>query len=91
MSAGLRFRVYVAGRLRLEEWITDPDLATNAAERHAAVARASGEPWLLEIFDPDVPTTEAYVRFGTDRGGMVVPSAGLTPEELVAAVLDGAT
>ena len=89
MNTGLRFRVYVAGRLRLEEWITDPDLAASAAERHATVARSTGDPWLLEVFDPDAPPGDAYIRFGTDGDGMVAPTGPLAPAELVSAILNG--
>jgi hypothetical protein len=72
---GLRFRVWVGGRLLLEEWITAPDHAAVAAVKHAAVALDTGEPWLVEVFDPEAPAAEAYMRFGTDTAGMVDPSA----------------
>jgi hypothetical protein len=73
MADGLRFRVWVDGKLTLEEWIDDPEKADPAAGRHAVAALASGKPWLVEIFDPDLPEEEAYIRFGSDPAGMVEP------------------
>lgn len=80
MSA-LRFRVWVAGQLRLEEWLDErinPAASAEAAQRHAALAMASGHPWLVEIYDPDADEANAYVRFGTDTAGMVEPHKTFT-------------
>lgn len=76
MSA-LRFRVWVGGQLRLEEWLDEkihPAAAEDAAQRHAATAMASGRPWLVEIYNPDADEADAYIRFGTDTAGMVEPT-----------------
>jgi hypothetical protein len=77
----LRFRVYVDGRLRVETWIDciDADAsaaADEAARLHAAItdaAAAAGSVWLTEVYDPDQPEANAYLRFGTDRAGMTAP------------------
>lgn len=77
----LRFRVYVAGQLAVETWIDCLDAdrseqAEAAAELHAAVtnaAAAGGKLWMTEIYDPDAPLDQAYLRFGTDRSGMTWP------------------
>lgn len=70
---GLRFRIYVGGQLRAEEWVDEPADAPAAAERHARMALGPGQPWLVEVFNPDAPPDSAYLRFGTDQGGMVEP------------------
>jgi hypothetical protein len=70
---GLRIRLFLSGTMVLEEWIEDPALAQAAAERHMAMALGAIQPYLVEIFDPDAPADTAYIRFGTDAGGMVDP------------------
>lgn len=77
VSAGLRFRVFVAGVLEVEDWVdaehAGRETAVGLAFQHAAVALTSGKPWLVEVFDPDAPPDEAFIRFGSDAAGMVEP------------------
>jgi hypothetical protein len=86
VTDGLRFRVFLNGKMALEEWVEDPELAQAASERHAAMALGSGKPWLVEIFDPDAPTDTAYIRFGSDPGGMVAPKVISPPLDLMSAL-----
>jgi hypothetical protein len=77
----LRLRFWIGGQLRDEVWInaSDPhagDLAEYCATYHADqadMANAAGVPWLVEVYNPDVPEDHAYVRFGTDAAGMTMP------------------
>jgi hypothetical protein len=78
----LRLRLWIGGELRDEVWITadDPGALTKAtltgSVHIAAVERAeaAGSRWLVEVYDPDAPEGEAYLRFGTDTAGMVAPA-----------------
>jgi len=79
----LRFRLWIDGHLEDEVWI-DADapgaaeLADSAQERHLTLAQeaaAFGWPYLVEIYNPAEPPDRAYIRFGTDRAGMVDPLA----------------
>jgi hypothetical protein len=75
-TAGFRFRVWVGGELVLEEWLYEgvaAHWADHAASRHAALALADGRPWLIEVYDPSAGEEHGYLRFGTDRRGMVEP------------------
>jgi hypothetical protein len=84
MMGRLRFRVYVGGHIAVEDWLpTSPDgeIGPDGAElakAHRAVcdqAEAEGKRWLVELYDPSEPEEDAYMRFGTDTGGMVLPIA----------------
>jgi len=80
-ETSLRFRIFVGGRLTLEQWIdaADPasgDLAAATADLHATActqADAAGQTWQLEVFDPAVP--DVLLRIGTDTTGMILPLA----------------
>jgi len=76
-NALLRLRLIVDGQVRDETWIgTDPAGIDEAARRHqqrAEAAARAGLPWLVEVYDPDAPPEEAYMRLGTDTGRMLVP------------------
>lgn len=77
----LRFSIWIGGDLIDQQWIDSEDpgageLAEEISDRHgdlADEAEAHGWPWLIEVYDPAAPPHEAYVRFGTDRDGMVSP------------------
>lgn len=77
----LRLRVWVEGELIEETWVdtSGPDrerLTDAASQRHKALtdrADREGRRWLVETFDPALPEEQAYVRFGTDKAGMVEP------------------
>lgn len=98
MRAWLRFRVFVGGKLAAEDRLYDSDDWGAAARRHSDICRAAddlGQPWLIEIFNPQAPPNQAFVRWGTDTGGMVMPH-GLplsravdTWAEAVSALLEG--
>lgn len=69
---GLRFRVYVDGRLADERWLDlDSDFHAAIAAQNEVIGRS--ERWLIEVYNPDAPEDQAYVRFGGDRQGMVEP------------------
>lgn len=76
----LRMRVYVDGEVAREDWIgagSTIDGAQLAAE-HADITEAAsdrGSVWQIEIYDPTAPDGEQYHRYGTDRAGMVLPTA----------------
>jgi hypothetical protein len=77
----LRLRFWIGGQLRDEVWIdtADPgasDLAGYCATYHAdqaEMADAAGVPWLVEVYNPELPDEQAYIRIGTDPAGMVAP------------------
>jgi hypothetical protein len=74
----LRLRVWVDGELADETWLPGdvPHAGKDAGHRHRALteaADAAGKLWLVELFDPSEPETTAYMRYGTDRRGMVLP------------------
>jgi hypothetical protein len=76
----LRFRVWVDGELVREDWLPGitPIVGADLARQHAAVAslaQDSGKTWLVEVYDPDAPADEGYLRFGSDTEGMVCPCA----------------
>jgi len=77
----LRFRIWVDGRLRDEAWIdtTDPGRQAKVEAvqlRQAGIARQASEDkllWMSEVYDPAQPDNTAYIRWGTDKAGMVAP------------------
>lgn len=77
----MRIRVWVDAKLTEELWLDagNPDwerITDAARDRHQAItdrADRDGLVWLVEMFDPDLPPGEAYVRVGTDQAGMVSP------------------
>jgi hypothetical protein len=79
----LRLRFWMGGELRDEVWLdtSDPraaELAEFCSTYHAAqaeLADAAGVAWLVEVYNPELPEENAYVRFGTDTDGMVAPIA----------------
>lgn len=71
----LRFRVWVGGELVREDWLPGarPEAGTDLALEHAGLAsdaEAAGEKWLVEVYDPDAPADDGYLRFGSDTAGM---------------------
>jgi hypothetical protein len=80
----LRLRLWIDGALIDEAWIDslDPraqDLTATVSEVHshlAELADAHGVPWLTEVYDPEAPEDQAYIRVGTDKDGMVQPVVG---------------
>lgn len=78
-STGLRFRLYLAGRLVDEAWVFDDTTAEAAARAQGGIcARAitRGVRYLVEVYDPDAPPEVAHVRFGDDVAGMGRPLTG---------------
>jgi hypothetical protein len=81
-DARLRLRFWTGGQLRDEVWISADaqgagDIAMTVATYHghlADLADAAGVPWLVEVFDPAAPTEQGYLRFGTDKDGMIEPA-----------------
>ena len=76
----LRFRVWVGGEMVREDWLpgATPLAGSELGTTHAALATladAEGQPWLVEVYDPDAPADEGYLRFGSDTGAMVCPVA----------------
>jgi hypothetical protein len=74
----LRLRVYVDGEIADETWLPGdvPNAGKDAGHRHRAItdaANAAGKLWLVELYDPAEPEETAYMRYGTDRRGMVLP------------------
>ena len=90
----LRFRVWVERRLVLEQWV-DVLVVTAAGQlamqdehtRIAMEASAAGKPWLVEVYDPEQAEDHAYLRFGTDRDGMVAPHTVEDGAQLAAVLL----
>ena len=71
----LRFRVWVGGEMVREDWLpgAHPLAGEDLALEHAGLvteAEARGERWLVEVYDPDAPAEEGYMRFGSDTAGM---------------------
>jgi hypothetical protein len=76
----LRFRVWVGGELIREDWLpgATPLAGTDLATQHAAIASLAGDvgtSWLVEVYDPDAPADEGYLRFGSDTSRMAAPVA----------------
>ena len=72
----LRFRVWVAGTLVREDWAGAPYEMALIAGEHERIAREAsekGKGFTVEVYDPDKPEEEAYLRFGSDAAGMVTP------------------
>lgn len=77
----LRFRIWIDATLWLEHWLdtSNPDaeqIVDDMRAQHEQIANQAderGSAWLIEVYDPDQPEEHAYVRFGTDRRGMVDP------------------
>jgi hypothetical protein len=86
----LRLRLWIDGALIDEAWIdsTDPHAASRVDAVHAVhthlaeLANAHGIPWLTEVYNPEAPDDQAYIRVGTDKAGMVQPIAGALPRLL---------
>jgi hypothetical protein len=84
---GLRFRLWIDGVLEAERWIdcAAPDVTDQVdavRDAHAALAAAAdqrGQLWLAEVYNPEEPERNAYLRFGTDRDGMMDPLPLLSP------------
>src|SRR3954470_6185399 len=71
---GLRFRVFLDGEIHVEEWLDEQDDIAAAQMRHAEEAsKYPDKKFMIEIFDPDAPEEEAYVRFGSSPDDMVMP------------------
>ena len=70
----LRVRLWIGGALSAEEWFDAGDPAAPARAELVSVAHsaavdranAAGVPWLVEVWDPEMPRAEAFLRFGTD-------------------------
>jgi hypothetical protein len=72
----LRVRLFIDGRFAAESWIgegIDVDSIGQTHQRRAEAAERDGLAWMVEIWDPDAPIDQAFMRFGTDRNGMVMP------------------
>lgn len=77
----IRFRVYVSKELVDETWVdcSAPDYQDVAAlcrKRHMAIVEesmAANKPHLIEIFDPEQPEGDQYIRYGTDKDMMTLP------------------
>jgi hypothetical protein len=73
----LRMRLFVAGHMTADVWVHSTEgveLLGAEHQRLAMEAQARGELWLVEVYDPQAPPGLGYLRFGTDRFGMVEPS-----------------
>jgi hypothetical protein len=69
----LRVRFYLDDQLLSEDWVCDGELG-KLSERHAQeTLKSPGKEWSVEIFDPDAPENEAYLRFGSTPVGMRWP------------------
>lgn len=71
----VRLRVFVGGELADELWV-DPDASDEEQRGHIVAAQTAadaGLPWMVELHDPSLPPDQAYMRFGTDPRGMLVP------------------
>lgn len=76
----LRIRVWVGGELVREDWLPGATITAGEDLGHvhaglAVAAEAQGEAWLVEVYDPDAPADEGYLRFGSDTSRMVGPVA----------------
>ena len=77
----LRLRLYLDGTVVDQVWIdstspTAQQQIDSTQRRQAALAEqadARGQVWMAEVFDPAAPEDNAYLRFGTDPGGMIEP------------------
>jgi hypothetical protein len=74
--------MWVAGELVSDDWVVMRGIAAAGAagslfgQIHAARAFAAdkaGQPWLVELHDPDAPPEDRNIRFGTDTDAMVLP------------------
>jgi hypothetical protein len=80
----LRLRLWIDGALIDEAWIDslDPHAASRVDAVHAVhthlaeLANAHGVPWLTEVYNPEAPEGDQYIRIGTDDAGMVQPVVG---------------
>ena len=80
----LRIRLWIDGALIDEAWIdslnpeapAQTSALTAVHSQLAELADAHGIPWLTEVYDPEAPEGQAYLRIGTDKAGMVQPIAG---------------
>jgi hypothetical protein len=81
LARSLRLRLWIGGVLRDTTWIDagDPnaaakmDLTTVAHNAAVERANAAGQAWMIEVWDPEMPRDEAFLRFGTDAAGMTMP------------------
>lgn len=72
----LRCRLYIDGKKADEVWLTDEAEMAQVGQRHQTIAEdaeRAGMRWMVEVFDPAAPHEVAFLRFGTDRAGMVEP------------------
>ena len=78
LSTGLRFRVYVDGKLVDEAWVgrpgdtAPPETVANWQGTICRDASIAGLRWRLEVYEPD---TDETLWFGSDSAGMVMPPA----------------
>ncbi len=76
----LRFRIFVGRKLQDETWVnvTSPPAEIREIQaKHVTLviqAQILGLPWLVEVYDPDLPEPYAYARYGTDTRGMTDPT-----------------
>lgn len=85
----LRLRCYIAGQLVKEAWLdaSNPDadeIFARVLRSHMELAEKAenlGVVWMVETYDPALPTEKAYQRIGTDSNGMIAPRP-LRPGEL---------
>lgn len=80
-SEALLCRLYVGGELIESVWLRNDAATDGVQSRHEQLTLAAdraGKLWLIEIYDPDAPADEAFLRFGTDiADGMVDPAGPL--------------
>jgi hypothetical protein len=77
----LRFRMWVGGHLVCDGWVdtSQPgaqqqvDTIQAGQLERAEAASAAGARWLIEVYNPEAPEDQAYLRFGTDKAGMHDP------------------
>lgn len=75
---GMIFRLYVSGKLVDEIHVTEANEQSGLERARwqgdkAVDAEQEGKVWCLEIFDPDAPLENAYIRTGTDISMMKDP------------------
>ena len=90
-GGGVRVRAYVAGQMRMSRWLTtSSDEDAVATELAGVITYAKdfnlADQMLIEVFDPDLPGIDAFVRFGTTTDGMMRPTDLRKDEDVAEAV-----
>lgn len=68
-------RLFIAGKLAKKEnfEITTPEDLRRLGQEHATGLVDETRPWMIEIEMLNDPSEERFLRFGTDRAGMMDP------------------